>query len=152
MAALADSFITSPSVPVSCTFPRPPSALTSTSSTSPPAVVYARPVATPTRSSSVNSLGSYGAVPSSRLRSAFRRADLDPVTRQLPRHASDPPLEFPHAGFARVGVHDCWYHVRFPRHRIGLEPVLPQLLRREEASRDRVLLLVEVARQANDFH
>mgnify|MGYP001793886771 CR=1 FL=1 len=38
-AALADSFITSPRVPVSCTLPRPLTTLTSISSTSPPADV-----------------------------------------------------------------------------------------------------------------
>ena len=55
-AANADSFITSPSVPVSCTLPDPGTTATSTSRTSPPAAVQASPHAIPNRS-----------VPSSRL-------------------------------------------------------------------------------------
>src|SRR5829696_1433716 len=46
-AAAADSFMTSPSCPVTCSLPSPGKAVASTNSTSPPTGVLARPVATP---------------------------------------------------------------------------------------------------------
>ncbi len=47
-AAVADSFITSPSWPVSVSFPVPGIAVVSMKRMSPPTGVYARPVDTPT--------------------------------------------------------------------------------------------------------
>ena len=102
-----DSFITSPSWPVSVRLPPPGIRVASMNSTSPPAGVHARPMATP---------GSFVRSAISSSRNVGRAEDLDDHFRRDGHLASSPrrggaplcgrgadlALEIPHAGFARV--------------------------------------------------
>ena len=136
-AACADSFITSPSWPVSVSVPLPGIREASTKRTSPPVGVHARPMATPgffvrSSTSSSRNLGA----PSSSTTSAgvtvtgcswpsARRA------RHLPAERGDLALEVPHARLARVAADHGAQRVVGEGDVLGGQAVVLHLLRHE---------------------
>ena len=111
-AARADSFITSPSWPVIVSVPVPAIRDASMNSTSPPAGVHARPMATPGSlvRSSISSSRNVGA-PSISVTTigvivSGRLGAFGPPARGLAAERADLPLEVADAGFARVAVDD----------------------------------------------
>ena len=111
-AARADSFMTSPSCPVSVSDPVPAMRDASMKSTSPPTGVQARPMATPGSlvRSSISSSRNLGA-PSSSHDDFGRDGDRRLVAfrappRGLAAERADFALEIPDAGLARVAAND----------------------------------------------
>ncbi len=79
-------------------------------------------------------------------------ASLGAPARELARDARDPPLELAYARLTSPSPHDRGHRSVLPRHGGRIDAVRTQLLRDEKPSRDGVLLVIEVARQANDLH
>ena len=157
-AARADSFITSPSWPVSRR-PRPPgSSVASTYSTSPPASVQARPVATPAAGPCANCSGRTRSGPSRSARSfGADRHRLGLALGEAPRHlagdAAQRALQLAHARLARVTADDV------PQRLVGRicncsarQAGLLQLPREQIALGDLDLLLLAVAGQPQNLH
>src|SRR3569833_339123 len=99
-AACADSFITSPSCPVSIKLPRPGTRVASMNRISPPTGVQARPVATPGMAVRIALSASKRGAPRIGAMSATSRST------RVAEHAADLALELTHAGLARVVAHD----------------------------------------------
>src|SRR6476620_8755851 len=74
------------------------------------------------------------------------------TSRQLSRNARDSALELTHAGFASVTAKNCGQHVSVPRHVLIRQTVCCDLPRNQKLPSDCELLVIEIARQANDFH
>ena len=111
-------------------------------------------------SSSVCSSASNGGTPSSSFRSRERdvrrlghqQLRRRRAPRQLARDARDAALELAHARLARVQPRHRRDHVGIERHELRIEAVRRELPRHEELARDRVLLVIDVARQPDDLH
>ena len=153
--------MTSPSVPVSWTFPRPFTTLTSISSTSPPAasigesrsdtdLVLERCVIGIERRRSEQFLE---IVDARRVCFAVASPRPPPAFAQLSRNPRDPALQLAHAGFTRIATHDRRQNVAAPNVTSSfVESVRLDLPRQQILPRDRHLLVIQITGEANDLH
>ena len=127
-------------------------------STSPPAPVTDRPVATP--GTAVRSAASW----KKRWRPRASRTSATPIAtgrldlaggqlgRRLPEQRAELALEVADARLARVLGHDLREHVVVDRHLVLAQAVALALARPQVAARDRDLLVGRVAVEADDLH
>ena len=156
-AARADSLITSPSWPVRRTLPAPAIQAASTSSTSPPTGVTAKPVATPTSGVRDSSSGrnlrrpQRGAHPPRRHPRGRTVVGRD-AAGQLAAHGRQFTFQVPHTRLARV-VSDHFAHRPVGKRDPGLpQAVVANLPRQQEPLRNAHLFFLGVAAQFNDLH
>ena len=154
----ADSFMTSPSCPVSTSPPLPGIDAASTNSTSPPTPVTARPVATPgTAVRTAASWKNFGRPSASRtaarsmVTGAARRARRDPG-RRLPKQRAQLPLQLPDARFARVVGDDEAQHRVVHRHFVGPQAIPLDLPRPQMPAGNGHLLVSRVAVEPDHLH
>ena len=156
-AACADSCITSPSCPVIVRRPLPAYAVASMKRTSPPTVVYARPVATPgcevrLRTSLEKRLGPSHSRSTLLVDLHLPAPPFATCVAALRHDVGDAPLEIADARLARVVADDRAQHLVRSVSCERLQAVRLELLRDEVALRDPELLLLGVARERDHVH
>ena len=153
-----DSFITSPSWPVSTRPSLPFIRVASTNSTSPPTPVTARPVATPgTAVRTAASWKNFWRPSASRTVSVVTSTGASTFARRDPRrglaqHGPELALEVAHARLAGVLVDDQAQRLVGDRHLVLAQAVALALARPQVAAGDRDLLRDGVAVEADDLH